>query len=85
MTACAASTSRRLAAILSERVGAAQARSGTASADGLPLAKLIPVVSAAGRQLLEAPPPEEEDEAKLAQLPAVQRLCSDAYSSGPPL
>jgi len=85
VTACAASTSRRLAAILSERVGAAQARGGAAPADGLPLAKLIPVVSAAGRQLLEAPPPEEEDEAKLAQLPAVQRLCSDAYSSGPPL
>lgn len=82
MRACAASSSRQLAAILQELVDSSQAAANsTGAASGLPLAKLIPVVSAAGRQLLEA----RSAQGDLGELPAVHRLCADAYSSGPPL
>mmetsp|Transcript_11441 Transcript_11441/g.20696 ORF Transcript_11441/g.20696 Transcript_11441/m.20696 type:complete len:403 (-) Transcript_11441:83-1291(-) len=79
--ACAASTSRSLASVLRESVTAAEA-GATAGPEGLPLAKLIPIISNAGRKLLEAQLRLSSD---MANLPAVHRMCAAAYSSGPPL
>ncbi len=49
---------------------------------GLPVAKAVPLVSNAADALL-APGPRRA--ARLAGLPATERLCATVYSCGPPL
>ncbi len=52
----------------------------------LPLAKLIPRVSAAGTASLDPGSPATRDcLAAVSALPAVKQLCASVYSAGPPL
>ncbi|KAK9840126.1 hypothetical protein WJX74_003876 [Apatococcus lobatus] len=52
----------------------------------LPLAKLIPRVSAAGTAALDSSSTSTRDcLAAVSALPAVQQLCASVYSAGPPL